>query len=435
MVQQEVDPRVAVQTGPGLPRWQWREQTLRWDGPVTREQQMRLWLAPPWLTALWNIAGLGLMLVVLLRLAGWRSPQSAPSVAAMSVALLCLGLVSPAVDAAEPPDSGDAPAAQNLGPTAPPPALLDELRERLLAPPPCTPNCVVVPRMAVQATAGQLTLRLSVHAAAFAALPLPGGQGAWLPQRVLLDGQAAAVRRAADGRLWLAVSPGVHQVLLDGALGDSQPLPLPLKPRQVSVVAGEYEVHGVEPDGTVEDALQFTRRQRRAADAQASGALAPFARIVRRLALGLRWEVHYRAERVGDPQQPMLLDIPLLPGEAIVSEAVKSDGKRARVVLPAGAEAIEWIGTLPISETIALGSSDNLRWVEVWQLDAATHWHVEFQGIPVVHLQREGNMQPQWQPWPGEKVNLRVSRPEAVAGASLTLDGAKLFLKPGSRAN
>src|SRR5262249_46352288 len=42
-----IDPSAVVTTGPGLPRWRWNQVTLRWDGPVTRTQRLRLFLLPP----------------------------------------------------------------------------------------------------------------------------------------------------------------------------------------------------------------------------------------------------------------------------------------------------------------------------------------------------------------------------------------------------
>jgi hypothetical protein len=40
---------------------------------------------------------------------------------------------------------------------------------------------------------------------------------------------------------------------------------------------------------------------------------------------------------------------------------------------------------------------------------------------------------PEWRPWPGERLELRVSRPEGVPGPTLTVDGAALKIAPGRR--
>jgi hypothetical protein len=41
---------------------------------------------------------------------------------------------------------------------------------------------------------------------------------------------------------------------------------------------------------------------------------------------------------------------------------------------------------------------------------------------------------PQWQPWPGEKVSIVITRPAGVAGQTLTVDNLKSTLTPGLRA-
>ena len=50
----QYDNNSVVQTGPGLPRWTWRQLSLRWSGPVERTQ--RLWVldAHPHLERLWH---------------------------------------------------------------------------------------------------------------------------------------------------------------------------------------------------------------------------------------------------------------------------------------------------------------------------------------------------------------------------------------------
>src|SRR5262249_12806484 len=39
---QEFDPKAMIQTGPGIPSWQWRKVWLGWNGPVERSQQLHL---------------------------------------------------------------------------------------------------------------------------------------------------------------------------------------------------------------------------------------------------------------------------------------------------------------------------------------------------------------------------------------------------------
>lgn len=43
-----IDPGANVQTGPGLPRWQWQQLAFGWNGPVSRDQSVALTLISPW---------------------------------------------------------------------------------------------------------------------------------------------------------------------------------------------------------------------------------------------------------------------------------------------------------------------------------------------------------------------------------------------------
>jgi hypothetical protein len=53
----------------------------------------------------------------------------------------------------------------------------------------------------------------------------------------------------------------------------------------------------------------------------------------------------------------------------------------------------------------------------------------------MVHRQSDaGVTRPEWQPWPGERVRIDVSKPAGVAGRTLTIDHSALVLKPGLRA-
>jgi hypothetical protein len=57
------------QTGPGLPTWKWRVIPLSWNGPVSRDQEIRLFLISPFVNfilALVRVLFLVLLIVFLL---------------------------------------------------------------------------------------------------------------------------------------------------------------------------------------------------------------------------------------------------------------------------------------------------------------------------------------------------------------------------------
>ncbi|MEF3007297.1 hypothetical protein V3474_29585, partial [Pseudomonas aeruginosa] len=83
-------------------------------------------------------------------------------------------------------------------------------------------------RLIVSAAGASVQLRAEIHAQALVALPLPGQGSGWLPGSALLDGQPAATRRDGEGRLWMAVPAGVHQLVLAGDVGNASSLDIAL---------------------------------------------------------------------------------------------------------------------------------------------------------------------------------------------------------------
>ncbi len=92
--------------------------------------------------------------------------------------------------------------------------VLEALRQRLLVPPQCQPECASISRLLLEAHPTGLRMRLEVLAAAQTAIPLPGDTQEW-PEHVSIDGNPApGLLRGTDAHLWLQVGPGIHQVLM-----------------------------------------------------------------------------------------------------------------------------------------------------------------------------------------------------------------------------
>src|SRR5207248_7748081 len=75
----DYDKNAMVQTGPGLPRWEWRALAISYSGPVDRTQQLRLWLVGPaanLVLALVRVLLLALLVLVLLGLPGAFWPDA-----------------------------------------------------------------------------------------------------------------------------------------------------------------------------------------------------------------------------------------------------------------------------------------------------------------------------------------------------------------------
>jgi hypothetical protein len=433
------DPAARVQTGPGRPDWSWQRVTLAWSGPVARDQELRLWLLPPWLAGALAVLRVALLAAFVLLLLGrlprrqrWgASPVIGSTVGLAHALALAVGLAP-------------APARAEL----PTPELLEDLRARLLEPASCAPRCATSPRLALGVAPERLELRLAVDVAAESAVPLPSADAAgFAPDVVVVDGRPAeALRRDAGGQLWLRLPAGSHVIGLSGPLPAraNVEIPLPLRPQRVELVGAPrgWTVLGIDRDGRVEGALQLVRDA--AEPAQADGApgaraleptaIPPFVQVVRTLALGLAWQVTTEVLRVAPPDGAIVLELPLLPGESVTTAGVRVEGGRALIALAPGAMRAVFRSQLGVAKALALEAPRDVAWTEVWRLDPSPLWHVTTEGIPAVDALAAGTRLREWRPWPGETIALAIERPEGAGGGTLTIDRSTTALSPGLRA-
>jgi hypothetical protein len=434
---QGLDPDARIQTGPGVPSWQWRQVRLDWNGPVKSDARLTLWLAPPWLVSL-----LGLMsavLVVVLSLALLRNGLSLLGHWLPGAAALALVLWLP----------GSQAQAQVAPGAFPPKELLDELRTRLLKKPTCAPACGSFGRLAIEASPERLRLRLEVNAAADTVVPLPGLAQHWTPDVVLVGGRATAgLRRDSGGRLWLLVPAGAHQVVLEGPVNDRPSVQISfgsLRPHGVSTSLRGFTVNGVAEDGAVGESLELVRAAGAAGVAppgaaaaeQALANLPPFVLVERTIELGLEWRVRTRVIRQTPPGAAVVIEVPLLANESVLSGETKVAVGKVQVNMGPHEEESAWSSALAQRSPIvmqAAPASAAASYAERWLLVVSPLWSVRLAGIPPEHPGTPtGERVRAFSPWPGESVSVTVTRPAGAPGSTFTIDASQLTLSPGAR--
>jgi hypothetical protein len=481
----EIDPQAMVQTGPGVPDWEWQSHALSWQGPVLATQEVSLILLPPAGSFAWRIASVMLLaaaLALCLRGSGRRreaddgaaGPDAGPGrrdatpsatatasaagagagagAGAVAAALIVatLAALAPAdafaaggraAAGAPAPASSGADVARGSrgegGLLEPSPQMLQALRDRLTEPAACAPHCVDIARLAVTARGNQVQLRLEVHAQSDVALPLPGDGEGWHPARVSVDGQPAALRREA-GALWVAVPRGVSPVLIEGDAGDAGALEiaLPLPVHAVQAQLDGWTLGGLDARGLPGGALTLARSApavHGAAGPAPADALPPFVRVARRFDLGLTWTATTTITRDGESRVPLRVHVPLLAGEAVNDESVQVDHGEALVTLGPQAET-SFASTIPIAPKLALASAAQPNQVETWAVAVAPLWHAEFAGLAPTQADPAAAAVRRWNPWPGEHVEIAVTRPPGAGGQAFTVDALDTVLRPGLRA-
>ncbi|MGR8930828.1 MAG: hypothetical protein ACU836_09320 [Gammaproteobacteria bacterium] len=417
------DPDANLQTGPGLPQWQWHTVQLSWNGSVDDRQVVNLWyLSPPW-TLMLNALQALLAALMALKMMGALTNQWKWSLPALSAWLLVILLVSPAADSfADIPDQ----------------ALLEQLKTRLLKQPECLPACAVIESMTIDIEPDSMRIELQTHAQQAIALALPSQLDQWFPARVVVDGNDATLIRQDDGSLWLGLAEGIHAVVMLGPHSTTNKftLPLPVLPEHTQVTSNGWKVDGLYENGKTGPQLEFTRlSQELNKSTQAGQTTFPaFLRIERTLQLGLDWHMTTRVVRLADSDTPVVLELPLLPGEAVTSGDVRVKDMKVLVNMAPGQHSLQWQSMLQKSEQLTLKATETTHWGELWRADVSPIWHLQFEGISAVHHQdKQGNWMPEWRPWPGESLELTITRPKAVPGPTLTIDKSQLKLQPGKR--
>jgi hypothetical protein len=437
MTQMRLDPNSRVNTGPGLPYWSWNQARVSWRGPVPQGSALRFWLLSPCENFFLALARVLLTILLGLLLADlpvgdWLKSLTAPEGRAKVLkTLLPLALLALV---------GVNAAAQDRG--FPPKNLLDDLKARLTEAPSCAPNCAESPRLQLKASGEWLSMTLTVHAAAPSAVPIPTGGHDWTPVRGTLDGQTLSVRREGDGSLWAPVPAGAHELVLEGPLPqtDAVQLSLPMKPRRVDATLSGWNLHGIRENGRPEDNLQLSRARgaepaaAAAATARAQGTFPPFLRVERTVRLGLTWTVETRVTRLTPLGTPVVVQIPLLPGESITSSDLRASDGKLSVSLPPQSPSTEWTSVLPESKALELNATTGKPWTEVWRVEPGPLWHISASGIPPAFAQdASGPRTLEYHPWPGEALKVAVSRPGSVVGQTMTIDQSVLHLTPGLR--
>ncbi len=422
-----IDPKAHVQTGLGLPQWQWVEVDLSWNGSVDAAQQMRFWYLTPGMTKLLNFLRALLVAVLALLLLGVLKGQFKFGLNNVLPGLLMLPLLSIPV--------------QEAHADFPDRALLDELKSRLLRAPDCLPSCAQIPQIQLSINPQQMDIKLQVELQQRVAVPLPGKVKQWLPRSVSIDGKIAeALYRDRDGVLWINLEPGKHTLLLQGIAPPRNQffLPLPLNPHHVTTTVEGWLIEGLHENRSPGGQLQFTRQRgdggRDGESALESGVLPTFVQVERTLQLGLDWQVETRVIRVTPPGTAIVLKIPLLDTESVTTAGIRVENGKVLVNMSANQRVMHWRSVLDKTAEIKLAAAQTDQWTEVWRADISPIWHMQNDGIAVVHHQdKQGRWLPEWRPWPGEMVVLSISRPNAVAGQTLTIDKSQLETTPGKR--
>ncbi len=425
----QYDPKALTQTGPGMPRWvPFETVTFSWSGPVTRDQMVSFFLIGPKINLVLAFVRVFLIIVLALGMFGINykrgSGFSFNGLASLKIfSFLLLFLLQPHLAQTQ---------------EIPSPHILEQLQERLLEKAACFPACADIADVHITLDRDQLSMDAHVDAQLDAAIPVPSHVKHWLPQEVMIDDVPAEGLLRKENTLWVLVPEGKHKVTLKGSIRkqNTLQLPFPLKPHRVSIKADGWSVEGVHPDGSFDAQLQFKRiveQDSKQTEILETGILPPFASVERTLLLGLVWKIQTRVQRLSPTGSAIVIDIPLISGESVITEGIRVTDGVAKINLRGDQRHLVWESFLQPAEQIVLEHKETSDWTEIWKVDVSPIFHLDYEGIPVILHKTGTRWYPTWHPWPGESVSLKVSRPAGVEGQTLTIENSHLVLQPGQK--
>ncbi|WP_295388089.1 hypothetical protein [uncultured Thiodictyon sp.] len=448
------DPDAVIQSGAGIPDWQWNRFDLSWSGAIDPAEGAKLWLLSPGWNLLWSLLGALLAVILGLRVADLigrprpPSPAGAPEsepdselagqAASSRPASASLGLLLALILGAggllgpTPTQASDLPSVE----------LLEELRTRLLAPPDCLPDCVDLADLALAAEPETLRLILTLDAAAPVATAVPGVSGGWRPTELDLDGAPFdGLRRDPNDRLLIALPAGRHRLTLTGPLPhrNQVEIPFPLHPRRLQATLDGWTLEGLDAAGLPGAQIRLVRVSTDVAAGRAAlsqGALPALLRVERELRIGLDWRLATRVRRLSPAEFPVSVPVPLLPGESVQTPGLRVQDGRVLVSLAPDEIEAGWTSTLEPAPTLQLTAATDPQLNESWSLALSPRWHLEWTGpAPIHQITAADRWQPSWRPLPGETLALNLTQPAAVPGQTLTIDRVLLRETLGQRTN
>lgn len=441
------DPGVRIQSGPGLPQWNWHSYDLNYSGGVTSEQELRLQLVCPTALRLLRLLVVGLFALLLVRLV-IRNGKSFKPMASLGSTQASAWLLGPLVLLAlnlmplSQLQAGEAGA-------MPPQYLLEQLAERLQKPDDCFPQCAELASLRLDLSGNAVRLSLEVHVRKDAtAVPLVGKSGEWLPERVEAEGSSEplALQRHEDGSLRVRLDKGVHHLVVVGSLDARamrQAIFVPMLARYVEVNNPErhWWVSGLEQQQLPGHYLSFNQQpkaeeQKASLPALEPSSLPPQLVVERHLTLDRELLVQSRLVRLSPRGSALDLRVPLLPGEHLLDKAEVKDG-RIHIQLSPGQTKFSWSSRMDQTASLELKApepSGDQDWTERWSLGYSSLWLMTQQGPPPTQTSGNGRFWTnQWQPYPGEVLKLGFNRPEGVEGRVTTVTRLDAKVTPGER--
>ncbi|MCL2011442.1 MAG: hypothetical protein FWG75_01450 [Cystobacterineae bacterium] len=462
-----------IQTGRGEANWHHGHlYSLSWSGPVVANQEVSLFISPPWLTCIWRVLLCVFLGILIWRLMRGTTPEPKPvpkekkestppaeseegesgsthipppaetgntTTAAMACMLPCLLLALLWPGAATAQNTSNAAATASM--PFPSEALLNEMQKRLSKAPGCAPNCAAFSSVKIRAAGDEIYVSLEANTAAAVALPLPVGEDNLTLLEARLNAATAGHLLHHNNGVWMALERGVHHIELRYAVnGASSSLYFPLRPMRAHFSGQGWSTESIDENRLINETLNLLRTTplpsaEAVTEAGATQQFPPYVRVFRHLEFNLDWSSTTQVLRLAPEKGGLTLPVPLLEGEHVTTPGIKVQERHALASLGSSESMAQWEARLDKSETLTLTAPALTERAEVWKISVGPSWHIEWNGVPLTIPAKVGTEQVfQFNPLPGETLTLSLSEPKVAEGMVRAIDEVTLESKLGQRA-
>ncbi len=414
-------------SGAAIPSWRWKTHQIYVAGPVDSQQEIGLMLIPPWLTRI--ICGLRAflalaLLVLLYRVLEFPQPKR-PTIRVMASLLALLTTFVTRTAHAEFPSE----------------SLLREYESRLESQRCSRKQCAVIDQMQLTLEGGRFNLTMRVSSDGVATVTIPGPIDILDSRRILVNGQPTfAMRRTADNFIEIKVPAGKSNLLVDGELPLRPAFALQFVDRPIALTfeSKDWIQTGLLASGVIPDVLRLSEAvhaNTAVTDVKprAESRLSSWVVVRRRFEISESQSIHTHLRRIGDVSQGLIVKLPLLLGERITSASVSTENQQVVVSFPPGASEFSYHGLLPKSDSIELAAMSVSKVSEEWEVYCDPIYSCEFSGIAPSASVNGGVATKLWQPFPGDKVGIRIQQLQGISGNFVTIDSARHQVVAGMR--
>ena len=417
-----------LQAGKGVPQWKTNHISLSWDGPISAAQQFNLILLPPIVRAIWRlllvVSSVLWLLFLLQKLSSYLRKVKASHA---TTALIFVLFVFPSMTTAQNYPSNE---------------LLDELQKRINPSIECKNNCASMDSSQFIVNASTLQIDLSYHALEDVVVDIPYSAD-WSIEDIIVNGKTQTDRIMHLNRPWIKISKGINKITLTGSLANRNNISInyPMTPGYIITEVEGWQIAGVENNLLINNTLQLISTSQKSDNSEQikTTDIKPFVSVKRFVTFDDNWSVETTVERLASNQGALNLPIPLLTDEHPIEKLQLDKNGHVMVSMGPTARSFSWRSRIDKSAEFTLLAAKDAHYLETWQILASPQWNIDLSGVPIItphdiiYKMKEYYIHT-YKPRPGEKLNIKISRPDAIEGDIVSIESINTNFTVGKRA-